>query len=70
MSATGAFSDVANPSGGTVAIRCLSDTEISAITGKTPETVRHYAKQARKLMVAFGAAEKIAAANVSKIDAK
>lgn len=48
----------------------LTDTEISAITGKTPETVRHYAKQARKLMVALGAAEKIAAANVSRLAAK
>ncbi|WP_223797398.1 tyrosine-type recombinase/integrase [Sphingomonas nostoxanthinifaciens] len=37
----------------------LSDREISAITGKTPETVRHYAKRARVLMVAKGAAERV-----------
>lgn len=47
----------------------LSDTEISAITGKTPETVRHYAKRARLYTVALGAAEKIAAAKIRRIGA-
>lgn len=37
----------------------LSDTEISGVTGKTPETVRHYAKRARVLMIAKGAAERV-----------
>ena len=37
----------------------LSDTEGSAITGKTPETFRYYAKQARVLMVARGAADRV-----------
>lgn len=37
----------------------LSDTEISAITGKTPDTVRHYAKRARVYMIALGAAERV-----------
>jgi hypothetical protein len=37
----------------------LSDTEISGITDKTPETVRHYAKRARVLMIAKGAAGRV-----------
>lgn len=37
----------------------LEDTQISAITGKTPDTVRHYAKRARVYMIALGAAEKV-----------
>lgn len=48
----------------------LSDTQISAITGKTPETVRHYAKRARVLKIALGAAEQITAATVSPIRAR
>ncbi len=39
----------------------LSDTEISAVTGKTPETVRHYAKRARVYMIALGAADRVTA---------
>jgi len=42
----------------------LSDTEISGITGKTPETVRHYAKRARVLMVAKGAADRVIAGQI------
>lgn len=41
----------------------LSDTEISAVTGKTPETVRHYAKRARAYMIALGAADRVTAGN-------
>lgn len=37
----------------------LSDTEVGAILGMTPETVRHYGKQARALMIAQGAAQKV-----------
>ncbi|WP_294393404.1 hypothetical protein [uncultured Sphingomonas sp.] len=37
----------------------LSDTEIGAICGMTPQTVRHYTKRARALMIARGAAETI-----------
>lgn len=44
----------------------LSDTEISALTGKTPETVRKYAKRARLYMTALGAADKLAS-GVSRI---
>jgi hypothetical protein len=43
----------------------LSDTEISAIVGKTPETVRHCAKKARVLMVAHGASAQVFAGRIS-----
>lgn len=43
----------------------LSDTEIGAIVGKTPETVRHYAKKPRVLMVAQGASERVIAGRIS-----
>lgn len=42
----------------------LSDTEIGAICGMTPETVRHYTKRARALMIAEGAAERIVKGDV------
>ena len=45
----------------------LSDTEISGITGKTPDTVRHYAKQARLYRVALGAAKKLKATKIRRI---
>lgn len=37
----------------------LSDREVGEIVGKTPETVRHYSKRARSLMIAQGAAERV-----------
>lgn len=37
----------------------LSDSEGAIIVGKTPETFRHYAKNARGLMIAKGAAERV-----------
>jgi integrase len=37
----------------------LSDTEVGAILGMTPETVRHYGKQARALIIARGASERV-----------
>lgn len=48
----------------------LSDTEISRVTGKTPETVRYYAKNALAYKVALGAAKKIAEAGVSRLVGK
>lgn len=37
----------------------LSDTDVGAILGMTPETVRHYGKRARAYMIAQGAAGKV-----------
>lgn len=37
----------------------LSDTQVGAILGMTPETVRHYGKRARAYMIAVGASETI-----------
>jgi integrase len=37
----------------------LSDTEVGAILGMTPETVRHYGKRARVLVIAEGAFDRI-----------
>ena len=37
----------------------LTESEVSAIVGKTPETVRHYAKRARTYMLAQGAAKRV-----------
>lgn len=42
----------------------LSDLEIGSICGMTAETVRHYTKRARALMVARGAAERIVKGDV------
>lgn len=42
----------------------LSDTEIGSICGMTPDTVRHYAKRARALMVARGAADRVTRGDV------
>ena len=42
----------------------LSDTEIGSICGMTPETVRHYTKRARSLMVARGAADRVTRGDV------
>lgn len=36
----------------------ISSDEIGAMVGKTPETVRHYSKRARALMIAKGAADR------------
>ena len=38
----------------------MSDTDVGAILGMTPETVRHYGKRARAYMIAVKAAEKVA----------
>ncbi|OJW28362.1 MAG: hypothetical protein BGO58_08765 [Sphingopyxis sp. 65-8] len=45
----------------------LSDTDVGAILGMTPETVRHYGKRARALTIAQGAAEKMTAVPFSKM---
>jgi hypothetical protein len=45
----------------------LSDTEIGSIVGMTPETVRHYTKRARALMIAQGAAAKITRGDVLQL---
>lgn len=37
----------------------LNDREIGTITGMTPETVRHYTKRAKALMIAQGTAERV-----------
>ncbi len=37
----------------------LSDTDVGAILGMTPETVRHYGKRARAYMIAVGASAKM-----------
>ncbi len=42
----------------------LSDREIGSICGMTPETVRHYTKRARSLMVARGAADRVKGGDV------
>ena len=42
----------------------LSDTEIGSICGMTPDTVRHYTKRARALMVARGAADRVTRGDV------
>ncbi|WP_244552312.1 hypothetical protein [Allosphingosinicella indica] len=48
----------------------LSDGQISAITGKTPETVRHYAKRARVLMVAKSAARRVVTGRIGGLVGK
>lgn len=42
----------------------LSDTEIGAIVGMTPETVRHYTKRKRAYMIARGAAKRVTRGDV------
>lgn len=42
----------------------LSDTEIGAIVGMTPETVRHYTKRKRAYMIARGAADRVTKGDV------
>lgn len=42
----------------------LNDSQSAAIVGKTPETVRHYAKRARALMIAKTAADQITGGNI------
>lgn len=42
----------------------LSDTEIGAIVGMTPETVRHYTKRKRAYMIARGAADRVTRGDV------
>lgn len=45
----------------------LSDTEVGAILGMDPETVRHYGKRARVLMIVRGTAERVTRGNVLHI---
>ena len=42
----------------------LSDAEVGAIVAMTPETVRHYSKRARTLMMARGVADKVTKGDV------
>ncbi|CAM3239846.1 hypothetical protein [Sphingomonas zeae] len=42
----------------------LSDTEVGAILGMTPETVRHYGKRARVLVIAEGALERVTSGKI------
>jgi integrase len=42
----------------------LSDTEVGAILGMTPEMVRHYGKRAQVLMIARGAAERVTSGKI------
>lgn len=48
----------------------LSDTEGAAIVGKTPETFRYYAKNARTLMIAKGAANRVVTGKISGLVGK
>ncbi len=48
----------------------LSDSEVTAVVGKTTETVRHYAKQASDLMIAKAAADRITKANIAGLVGK
>jgi integrase len=45
----------------------LSDTEIGAICGMTPETVRHYTKRKRAFMIARGAADRVTKGDVLQL---
>ena len=45
----------------------LSDTDVGAILGMTPETVRHYGKRARAYMIAVGASEKMSSVTPLKM---
>jgi hypothetical protein len=48
----------------------LSDETIGAIVGKTPETVRHYAKEARRWMLAERAAAAVIAGHINGLVGK
>jgi hypothetical protein len=45
----------------------LNETTISAIVGKTVETVRYYAKETRKWMLALDAAPKVVQGNFGRL---
>lgn len=45
----------------------LSDTDVGAILGMTPETVRHYGKRVRAYMIAVGASEKMSSVTPLKM---
>ncbi|MES2902852.1 MAG: hypothetical protein V4696_01580 [Pseudomonadota bacterium] len=45
----------------------LSDTEIGSVVAMSPQTVRHYTKRSRALMIAIGAAERIKMGDVIPI---
>jgi hypothetical protein len=40
------------------------DSQIGAVCGMTPDTVRHYTKRARALVVARSVAERLASGNI------
>lgn len=45
----------------------LSDTEIGAVVGMTPQTVRHYTKRKRIYMIAKGAADRVTRGDVLQL---
>lgn len=45
----------------------LNDSEVGSILGMSPEMVRHYGKRARALMIARGAAERIAGGKIVEL---
>jgi predicted transcriptional regulator len=48
----------------------LDEGTIGALVGKTPETVRHYAKEARLWMLAERAAETVIAGRIERLVGK
>lgn len=48
----------------------LDENTIEAIVGKTPETIRHYAKEARRWMLAEAAAETVIAGRIDRLVGK
>lgn len=48
----------------------LNDNEISALVGKTPQTVRHYTKRKRIYMVALGVADRVTGGDVLQMRSK
>lgn len=47
--------------------RGLNDSKVGEIRGISPELVRHYGKRARALMIARGAADRMAAGKIVPI---
>lgn len=45
----------------------LDESTIEAIVGKTPETIRHYAKEARRWMLAEAAADRVIAGRIDRL---
>lgn len=48
----------------------LDESTIEAIVGKTPETIRHYAKETRRWMLAEAAADKVIAGRIERLVGK